>query len=290
MNHSYRDFSSVPAELNHEEPNEITSMSFSQKVHHILSQEEFSKWISWMTHGRAFRIHIPKLFEQKVSPKYFGHSRYSSFLRQLNNYGFKHITQGKDRNCYYHEFMLRGLPHLCKYMPKPKDARRLIPDPENEPDFYRISKMYPLPDDPSFGKEKAKETEAAPRREASVAAAAGVAAASPVASLKRSAADLNWMNAQVQDSKRMRGMPADPLLSLAASAGLNNPAPALSGVNWQMQSAPVSNLQAALDQNAVLAALAGYGTAPRSASLADLYPSVNGNQHAQNLFNAFRHR
>lgn len=43
--------------------------------------------------------------------------------------------------------MLRGLPHLCKYMPKPKDARRLIPDPENEPDFYAISKVYPLPDD-----------------------------------------------------------------------------------------------------------------------------------------------
>ncbi len=103
MNHSYRDFSSVPAELNHEEPTEITSMSFSQKVHHILSQDENAKWISWMPHGRAFRIHIPKLFEQKVSPKYFGHSRYSSFLRQLNNYGFKHITHGKDRNSYYHE-------------------------------------------------------------------------------------------------------------------------------------------------------------------------------------------
>jgi len=42
--------------------------------------------------------------------------------------------------------MLRSLPHLCKYMPEPKDARRQIPDPENEPDFYRISKLFPLPD------------------------------------------------------------------------------------------------------------------------------------------------
>lgn len=43
------------------------------------------------------------------------------------------------------QFMLRGLGHLCKYMPEPKDARRLFPDPENEPDFYRISQMFPVP-------------------------------------------------------------------------------------------------------------------------------------------------
>jgi len=85
------------------------------------------------------------MFETRVCQKYFGHSRYSSFLRQLSNHSVKHITQGNDRNAYYHEFMLRGLPHLCKYMPKPKDARRLIPDPANEPDFYAISQKYPLP-------------------------------------------------------------------------------------------------------------------------------------------------
>jgi hypothetical protein len=48
--------------------------------------------------------------------------------------------------------MLRGLPHLAKFMPKPKDARRQIPDPQNEPNFCEITKKYPLPDDPEFGK------------------------------------------------------------------------------------------------------------------------------------------
>jgi hypothetical protein len=43
--------------------------------------------------------------------------------------------------------MLRGMPHLIKYMPESRDARRLIPDPENEPDFYAISKNYLLPGD-----------------------------------------------------------------------------------------------------------------------------------------------
>jgi hypothetical protein len=35
--------------------------------------------------------------------------------------------------------------HLCKYMPPPKDARRQIPDPANEPDFHAISALYPIP-------------------------------------------------------------------------------------------------------------------------------------------------
>lgn len=103
MNHSYRDFSQVPKELKHEEPTKIEDMSFSQKVHDILSKKDYEAVISWMAHGRSFRVHIPKVFEEQVCSKYFGHSRYSSFLRQLNNYGFKHITKGPDRNCYYHE-------------------------------------------------------------------------------------------------------------------------------------------------------------------------------------------
>lgn len=146
MNHSYRDFSCVPKELKQEEPTKIEDMSFSQKVHSILSLKENEPIISWMAHGRAFRVHIPKLFEEQVCLKYFGHSRYSSFLRLLNNYGFKHITKGPDRNCYYHECFLRGMPHLCEYMPKHKNARHLIPDPDNEPDFYRLSKLFPLGD------------------------------------------------------------------------------------------------------------------------------------------------
>ena len=103
MNHSYRDFSQVPPPADYEHPAEIKDMSFAQKVHHILSQPEYAKWISWMPHGRAFKVHVPVLFESQVCPKYFNHKRYSSFLRELNNHGFKHISKGTDRNCKYRE-------------------------------------------------------------------------------------------------------------------------------------------------------------------------------------------
>jgi hypothetical protein len=104
INHSYRDFSSVPAEMNYVVPENISDMTFSQRMYHILSQEEYKKWIGWLPHGRAFQILVPKLLEQgQILQKYFGHGRYSSFLRQLSNHGFKHISNGPDRNSYYHE-------------------------------------------------------------------------------------------------------------------------------------------------------------------------------------------
>jgi hypothetical protein len=103
VDHSYRDFSSVPPEIGHEEPTKIEDMTFAQKVHHILSQEQYSKWVSWTPHGRSFRIDVPQMFERGVCEKYFQHKRYSSFLRQLSTHGFKHLTKGSDRNSYYNE-------------------------------------------------------------------------------------------------------------------------------------------------------------------------------------------
>lgn len=36
------------------------------------------------------------------------------------------------------------MEHLCKYIVESKDTRRLLPDPESEPDFWAISRVYPL--------------------------------------------------------------------------------------------------------------------------------------------------
>mmetsp|Transcript_17778 Transcript_17778/g.33752 ORF Transcript_17778/g.33752 Transcript_17778/m.33752 type:complete len:130 (+) Transcript_17778:1093-1482(+) len=101
MNHSYRDFSRVPPPADYVAPTRIDDMTFAQKVHHILSQEdeEYKECITWMPHGRAFKVIKPHLFETLICPRYFGHRRYSSFLRSLNNYGFKHLSKGVDRNC-----------------------------------------------------------------------------------------------------------------------------------------------------------------------------------------------
>uniref|UniRef100_A0A7S3LHA5 HSF-type DNA-binding domain-containing protein n=1 Tax=Amphora coffeiformis TaxID=265554 RepID=A0A7S3LHA5_9STRA len=145
VNHSYRDFSRVPPHQNdyYEAPHAITDMTFVEKIHHILSQPCYTKWIAWMPHGRAFKVLVPSSFESEVCHNYFNHSRYMHFLRDLNRFGFKHVTHGCDRNCYYHELMLQGRIHLCRYMPGCRNARRLVVDPDHEPNFYRINDQFP---------------------------------------------------------------------------------------------------------------------------------------------------
>jgi hypothetical protein len=84
-------------------PTNIGDMVFAQKVHHMVSSEADASYITWMPHGRAFKILFPSLLEKEALQKYFGHSRYSKFLTELKRSGFKPIASGTDRGCYYHE-------------------------------------------------------------------------------------------------------------------------------------------------------------------------------------------
>lgn len=120
--------------------------NFPAKMHAILSRPDLAEIVSWMPHGRSWRVLKPREFEVRVIPTYFEHSKFSSFIRQANGWGFRRITQGCDRNSYYNELFLRGLPHLCKKMKRPGVAEKAAADPEHEPDFYKISKMFPVPE------------------------------------------------------------------------------------------------------------------------------------------------
>lgn len=240
QNHTYRDFSEVPADLDYENPTRIEEMTFSEKVHDMLSSGEYANIIAWRPHGRAFSIIIAKSLEQHhILQKYFGNNRYSHFLRQLNNHGFKHISHGVDRNCYYHECFLCGLPHLCKYMPSPtKPARGRIRDPENEPNFYNVEQYRSLPDSKDHEEVKVPVKEQSllflsssfvPRARASagIAEILGTAAAAPV---------VDWRNTQ--------GPPAKiPRLSF----GVNNETRRISQ-EWPRVTMDVAQVSAALQR------------------------------------------
>jgi hypothetical protein len=120
VNHTYHDLSDVPPEdhdlikSDADLGDDIKTLTFNQKVYHILMQSDFQDWISWLPHGRSFRVDLPVAFEREVCIKYFGHKRYSSFLRQLNNHGYRHITQGPDRNTFYHEVSCTAVTDLFR--------------------------------------------------------------------------------------------------------------------------------------------------------------------------------
>jgi hypothetical protein len=148
IDHTYRDYSNFPtADL----PVLKAPTNFPTKLHHILSDPDYQHVISWMPHGRAWKIHNKDLLVSDVVPKYFVQTKYQSFARQLNGWGFKRLQQaGNDFNAYYHECFLRGMPQLAVLMKRVKPNQgRLVPHVEGEPNFYEIDKHFRLP--PAMG-------------------------------------------------------------------------------------------------------------------------------------------
>lgn len=95
------------------------SVPFPEKLHELITDAEAngnSDIISFFPHGRAFAVHNVERFKNEIMPKYFKQSRFSSFQRQLNLYGFSRITQGRDSGGYYHEYFLQGRPALAIHM------------------------------------------------------------------------------------------------------------------------------------------------------------------------------
>jgi len=92
-----------------------------------------------MPHGRAFIVKKPKLFTTDVLPRFFKQTKFLSFTRQLNLWGFKRITRGIDAGAYYHQLFLRGRSYLAMRMRRQKikgTGMKLTPNPDGEPDFY----------------------------------------------------------------------------------------------------------------------------------------------------------
>jgi len=111
-----------------------------------LEKDGLSDVVSWQPHGRCFHVHKQKRFVKEVLPLWFRQSRYQSFQRQLNIYGFKRLTTGRDKGSYYHELFLRGKRFLCQRIQRVKvkgTKTRQASSPETEPNFY-LQPFLPL--------------------------------------------------------------------------------------------------------------------------------------------------
>ena len=60
-----------------------SSTSFPVKLYKILADPHYKDHITWLPHGRAWRVLKPKAFEEAVIPKFFRSERYASFMRQV---------------------------------------------------------------------------------------------------------------------------------------------------------------------------------------------------------------
>jgi len=103
---------------------------FPQKLMDILSDSSLSDVVSWLPHGRSFVIIRPDMFTEHVLPKYMppvdarSSTKYPSFTRKLNRWGFRQATRGPDTGAFHHPLFRRDQPELCAQMVCQKSRER----------------------------------------------------------------------------------------------------------------------------------------------------------------------
>lgn len=157
IDHTYRDYSQVEVSSDEEttgggddKKHSRLQPNFPAKLHAIVSNPNYQHIICWQPHGRSWKIVDKHLLSTVVCPKHFAHAKFESFNRSVNGWGFKRLLNpGPDCKSYYHECFLRGRPELSKLMQRLVNPGKRLPDKAGEPDFYEISRKYPLPAAPA---------------------------------------------------------------------------------------------------------------------------------------------
>jgi hypothetical protein len=114
------------------------SQSFPIRLYEVVSNPELSDIITWMPHGRSIIVHDPDALVE-VLPRYFNQTKFLSFVRQLNLWGFKRLTREVRGKAYYHELFLRGRPYMALRIKRHRvkgNGCKPIPNPAGEPNFF----------------------------------------------------------------------------------------------------------------------------------------------------------
>ena len=78
----------------------INKKVFLKKLNSMLNDPDNEKYIKWDENTNAILIKNKETFSEKVLPKCFNHKNFSSFVRQLNSYGFSKKKGIKNRLIY----------------------------------------------------------------------------------------------------------------------------------------------------------------------------------------------